>query len=99
MKKLAVAQQVDANGVLRRQVRPGFTPPTTANCDPTYELEELLVESNPLHKKKKRMNSGSKRSRKGSTTKKSNVYLTQVSSLENFPNFLRFSPKNQCLEI
>ena len=25
------------------------------NCDPTYELEEMIVESKPLHKKKKRL--------------------------------------------
>ena len=25
------------------------------NCDPTFELEEMIIESNPLHKKKKRL--------------------------------------------
>ena len=25
------------------------------NCDPTYELEEMIIEPNPLHKKKKRL--------------------------------------------
>lgn len=25
------------------------------NCDPTYELEEMIIESKPLHKKKKRL--------------------------------------------
>ena len=25
------------------------------NCDPTYELEEMIIESRPLHKKKKRL--------------------------------------------
>ena len=25
------------------------------NCDPTYELEEMIVETRPLHKKKKRL--------------------------------------------
>ena len=25
------------------------------NCDPTYELEEMIVETKPLHKKKKRL--------------------------------------------
>ena len=25
------------------------------NCDPTFELEEMIVESKPLHKKKKRL--------------------------------------------
>lgn len=25
------------------------------NCDPTYELEEMIIEAKPLHKKKKRL--------------------------------------------
>lgn len=25
------------------------------NCDPTFELEEMILESKPLHKKKKRL--------------------------------------------
>jgi hypothetical protein len=25
------------------------------NCDPTFELEEMIVETRPLHKKKKRL--------------------------------------------
>lgn len=39
----------------------GSTPPpfvpdcARLNCDPTYELEEMIVEAKPLHKKKKRL--------------------------------------------
>lgn len=25
------------------------------NCDPTFELEEMIIETRPLHKKKKRL--------------------------------------------
>lgn len=25
------------------------------NCDPTFELEEMIIETKPLHKKKKRL--------------------------------------------
>lgn len=25
------------------------------NCDPTFELEEMIIEARPLHKKKKRL--------------------------------------------
>lgn len=25
------------------------------NCDPTFELEEMIIEAKPLHKKKKRL--------------------------------------------
>jgi len=33
-----------------------FVPKTDSlNCDPTFELEELIVESRPLHKKRARL--------------------------------------------
>ena len=37
------------------------------NYDPTYELEEMIIESKPLHKKKKRLaKQNSRRSESGS---------------------------------
>ena len=41
-----VAKKLDAPFVPRRDV---------LHCDPTYELEEMIVEARPLHKKKKRL--------------------------------------------
>ncbi|CAD5124807.1 DgyrCDS13069 [Dimorphilus gyrociliatus] len=42
--------------VLNRKVQPPFIPSKDhLNCDPTFELEEMIVESKPLHKKKKRL--------------------------------------------
>ncbi|XP_066501864.1 serine/threonine-protein kinase 32A isoform X1 [Hoplias malabaricus] len=42
--------------VLSKQVPPGFIPNRRRlNCDPTFELEEMILESKPLHKKKKRL--------------------------------------------
>ena len=35
------------------------------NCDPTYELEEMIIEANPLHKKKKRLAKQSSRKSDG----------------------------------
>ncbi|KAL8211957.1 UNVERIFIED_CONTAM: Serine/threonine-protein kinase 32A [Gekko kuhli] len=35
------------------------------NCDPTFELEEMILESKPLHKKKKRLAKKEKESSKG----------------------------------
>ena len=32
-----------------------FLQRNSLNCDPTYELEEMIIESRPLHKKKKRL--------------------------------------------
>ncbi|XP_061472920.1 serine/threonine-protein kinase 32A [Rhineura floridana] len=42
--------------VLQKGVEPGFLPTKgKLNCDPTFELEEMILESKPLHKKKKRL--------------------------------------------
>nr|CAD7586219.1 unnamed protein product [Timema genevievae] len=42
--------------VLKKQVVPPYTPPKDhLNCDPTFELEEMIIETKPLHKKKKRL--------------------------------------------
>uniref|UniRef100_A0A803YNM0 Serine/threonine kinase 32B n=2 Tax=Phasianidae TaxID=9005 RepID=A0A803YNM0_MELGA len=49
---------VDVNwdAVLEKAVTPGFVPNKgRLNCDPTFELEEMILESKPLHKKKKRL--------------------------------------------
>ncbi|XP_042668318.1 serine/threonine-protein kinase 32B isoform X2 [Centrocercus urophasianus] len=49
---------VDVNwdAVLDKAVTPGFIPNKgRLNCDPTFELEEMILESKPLHKKKKRL--------------------------------------------
>lgn len=34
------------------------------NCDPTFELEEMILEAKPLHKKKKRLAKKEKEMRK-----------------------------------
>ncbi|XP_069990207.1 uncharacterized protein [Penaeus vannamei] len=42
--------------LLKKKYKPPFTPPKDhLNCDPTFELEEMIIESRPLHKKKKRL--------------------------------------------
>ncbi|XP_061180069.1 serine/threonine-protein kinase 32B-like [Saccostrea echinata] len=47
---------VDFDQVLHRKIKPPFVPSKDhLNCDPTYELEEMIIESKPLHKKKKRL--------------------------------------------
>ncbi|KAK3096199.1 hypothetical protein FSP39_024359 [Pinctada imbricata] len=47
---------VDFDRVLSRQIKPSFVPSREhLNCDPTYELEEMIIEAKPLHKKKKRL--------------------------------------------
>ncbi|KAE8590254.1 hypothetical protein XENTR_v10017992 [Xenopus tropicalis] len=42
--------------ILDKKVEPGFVPNKgRLHCDPTFELEEMILESRPLHKKKKRL--------------------------------------------
>lgn len=42
--------------VLAKRITPQFRPPKDhLNCDPSLELEEMIVEAKPLHKKKKRL--------------------------------------------
>lgn len=56
LKKCSAFAQMDFEAVLRREVTPIFIPPKDQlNCDPTFELEEMIIEANPLHKKKKRL--------------------------------------------
>ncbi|XP_004624633.1 serine/threonine-protein kinase 32B [Octodon degus] len=44
------------DAVFEKALLPGFVPNKgRLNCDPTFELEEMILESKPLHKKKKRL--------------------------------------------
>ncbi|XP_052872021.1 serine/threonine-protein kinase 32A-like [Anopheles cruzii] len=46
----------DIDRVLGKRTNPPFKPSKDhLNCDPTLELEEMIVETKPLHKKKKRL--------------------------------------------
>lgn len=41
---------------MQKKSAPPFKPPEDhLNCDPSLELEEMIVEAKPLHKKKKRL--------------------------------------------
>uniref|UniRef100_A0A8C5LSG8 Serine/threonine-protein kinase 32B n=1 Tax=Leptobrachium leishanense TaxID=445787 RepID=A0A8C5LSG8_9ANUR len=47
---------INWDAVLEKSVPPSFVPNKgRLNCDPTFELEEMILESKPLHKKKKRL--------------------------------------------
>lgn len=49
-------RDLDLDKVLNKQIKPPFIPPKDhLNCDPTFELEEMIIETKPLHKKKKRL--------------------------------------------
>ncbi|CAB0031598.1 unnamed protein product, partial [Trichogramma brassicae] len=56
LKQLGPMVNMDFDAVLKKRIKPAFTPPKDhLNCDPTFELEEMIVETKPLHKKKKRL--------------------------------------------
>ncbi|XP_076245073.1 serine/threonine-protein kinase 32A isoform X2 [Calliopsis andreniformis] len=56
LKQVSVMRDLDFDKVLNKQIKPPFTPPKDhLNCDPTFELEEMIIEAKPLHKKKKRL--------------------------------------------
>ncbi|XP_018412490.1 PREDICTED: serine/threonine-protein kinase 32A-like [Nanorana parkeri] len=56
IQKFPCLSDVNWDAVLEKKVIPEFTPTKgRLNCDPTFELEEMILESKPLHKKKKRL--------------------------------------------
>ncbi|XP_028658922.2 serine/threonine-protein kinase 32B-like [Erpetoichthys calabaricus] len=56
IQSLPYLADVNWDAVLEKTVSPGFIPNKgRLNCDPTFELEEMILESKPLHKKKKRL--------------------------------------------
>ncbi|KAL6258020.1 hypothetical protein P5V15_011615 [Pogonomyrmex californicus] len=56
LKQVSAMRNLDFDKVLNKQIKPRFTPPKDhLNCDPTFELEEMIIETKPLHKKKKRL--------------------------------------------
>ncbi|MEQ2236862.1 hypothetical protein ILYODFUR_016950, partial [Ilyodon furcidens] len=56
LQDLDYMSDVNWDAVLSKQLPPGFIPNRRRlNCDPTFELEEMILESKPLHKKKKRL--------------------------------------------
>ncbi|XP_060748821.1 serine/threonine-protein kinase 32B-like [Tachysurus vachellii] len=68
LQRLPYLADMNWDAVLEKAVSPGFTPNRgRLNCDPVFELEEMILESKPLHKKKKRL-AKSKHANKSSST-------------------------------
>ncbi|XP_076317559.1 serine/threonine-protein kinase 32B-like [Tachypleus tridentatus] len=62
IKKHSYLAAVDFSAIYEKKVTPTFIPSKDQlNCDPTFELEEMIIESKPLHKKKKRLSKRSSR--------------------------------------
>ncbi|GFX54111.1 hypothetical protein TNCV_2337471 [Trichonephila clavipes] len=61
MKQHSFLESIDFSAVYNRQYTPLFVPrKNQLNCDPTFELEEMIIEAKPLHKKKKRLSKRNK---------------------------------------
>uniref|UniRef100_A0A8D2DHW2 Serine/threonine-protein kinase 32C n=2 Tax=Sciurus TaxID=10001 RepID=A0A8D2DHW2_SCIVU len=59
-----------------KKVEPGFVPNKgRLHCDPTFELEEMILESRPLHKKKKRLAKNKSRDGSRDSSQSENDYL------------------------
>ncbi|XP_063566659.1 serine/threonine-protein kinase 32C isoform X4 [Gorilla gorilla gorilla] len=59
-----------------KRVEPGFVPNKgRLHCDPTFELEEMILESRPLHKKKKRLAKNKSRDNSRDSSQSENDYL------------------------
>ncbi|XP_023393811.1 serine/threonine-protein kinase 32C [Pteropus vampyrus] len=59
-----------------KKVEPGFVPNKgRLHCDPTFELEEMILESRPLHKKKKRLAKSRSRDSSRDSAQSENDYL------------------------
>ncbi|XP_032885887.1 serine/threonine-protein kinase 32A [Amblyraja radiata] len=60
---------INWDAVLEKKLTAGFIPNRgQLNCDPTFELEEMILESKPLHKKKKRLAKRLKENRKDNSS-------------------------------
>lgn len=56
LQQTSLLRDMNFEQVLAKRVTPQFRPPKDhLNCDPSLELEEMIVEAKPLHKKKKRL--------------------------------------------
>ncbi|KAE8614764.1 hypothetical protein XENTR_v10008295 [Xenopus tropicalis] len=65
---------VNWDAALQKRLSPQFIPTKgRLNCDPTFELEEMILESKPLHKKKKRLAKKVKDTGKSNTTLNGNL--------------------------
>ncbi|XP_038860901.1 serine/threonine-protein kinase 32A-like [Salvelinus namaycush] len=69
LQELDLLSDVNWDAVLNKQLPPGFIPNRRRlNCDPTFELEEMILESKPLHKKKKRLARKTRETNKANAT-------------------------------
>lgn len=56
LQQTPLLRHIDFKKIVQKKATPLYKPPEDhLNCDPSLELEEMIVEAKPLHKKKKRL--------------------------------------------
>ncbi|CAM9393947.1 serine/threonine-protein kinase 32B-like isoform X2 [Lampetra fluviatilis] len=87
---------VNWEAVLQKKVTPSFLPNKgQLNCDPTFELEEMILEAKPLHKKKKRLAKSKMREGSKESSHSENEHLQEF--LENVrQEFIVFNRDKKC---
>lgn len=56
LQNMELMKNINFDQILNKNINAKFIPSKNhLNCDPTFELEEMIIETRPLHKKKKRL--------------------------------------------
>lgn len=86
-------RSIDFKRVLKKELTPPYKPPEDhLNCDPSLELEEMIVETKPLHKKKKRLakqRSAQKDTTTADTTSENNNFIKEFIVYNRFKELKR----------
>nr|XP_056716787.1 serine/threonine-protein kinase 32A [Euleptes europaea] len=91
---------INWDAVLQKRIMPGFIPTKgKLNCDPTFELEEMILESKPLHKKKKRLAKKEKESSKDDSMEAYHLQKNLESLQRDFIIFNREKMRKQHNEM
>lgn len=95
LKKSDYCAQTNFDDIFKKMVKPPFIPPRDQlNCDPTFELEEMIIEARPLHKKKKRLSK-----RQQQSVKKGHLNHQNSSSFSDSGSMMDDnSPIKKCLQ-
>ncbi|KAK1164387.1 serine/threonine-protein kinase 32C-like [Acipenser oxyrinchus oxyrinchus] len=78
MQNSPLLSDVNWEAVYEKKEEAGFVPNKgRLHCDPTFELEEMILESRPLHKKKKRLAKNKSRDNSKDSSQSENDYLQE----------------------
>ncbi|XP_048347205.1 serine/threonine-protein kinase 32A [Sphaerodactylus townsendi] len=100
IQEISYLADINWDAVLQKRIMPGFIPTKgKLNCDPTFELEEMILESKPLHKKKKRLAKKEKESSKDDSMEAYHLQKNLESLQRDFIIFNREKMRKQHNEM